>query len=101
MSKIDHIGIATNSIEGALPFWEALGFESSDGGVVEDQGVTIRYLVNESDSRIELLEPTGSETPVGKFIQKKRGGDTTACDKCGGYRVNNREITGNGCQNDK
>ncbi len=74
MSRIDHIGIATNSIEGALPFWEALGFESSDGGVVEDQGVTIRYLVNESDTRIELLEPTGSETPVGKFIQKRGEG---------------------------
>ena len=37
----------------------------------EDQGVKVRYLVNESDTRIELLEPTSSSTPVGKFIQKK------------------------------
>ena len=28
-------------------------------------------MVNESDTRIELLEPTGSNTPVGKFIQNK------------------------------
>ena len=28
-------------------------------------------MVNESDTRIELLEPTASNTPVGKFIQKK------------------------------
>ena len=45
--------------------------DSSGGGLVEDQGVKVRYLVNESDTRIELLEPTSSSTPVGKFIQKK------------------------------
>ena len=71
MTKIDHIGIATKSIPDAIPFWEALGFIPSGGGLVEDQGVNVRYLVNESDTRIELLEPTASNTPVGKFIQKK------------------------------
>lgn len=72
MTKIDHIGIATNSITEAMPFWEVLGFTTSGGGLVEDQGVNVRYLVNESDTRIELLEPTASDTPVGKFI-KNRG----------------------------
>ena len=72
MTKIDHIGIATNSITEAMPFWEVLGFTPSGGGLVEDQGVNVRYLVNESDTRIELLEPTASDTPVGKFI-KNRG----------------------------
>ena len=71
MTKIDHIGIATDSIPDSIPFWEALGFTPSGGGLVEDQGVKVRYLVNESDTRIELLEPTSSSTPVGKFIQKK------------------------------
>ena len=77
MTKIDHIGIATNSITEAMPFWEVLGFTPSGGGLVEDQGVNVRYLVNESDTRIELLEPTASDTPVGKFI-KNRG-------YCSGY----------------
>ena len=72
MTKIDHIGIATNSITEAMPFWEVLGFTPSGGGLVEAQGVNVRYLVNESDTRIELLEPTASDTPVGKFI-KNRG----------------------------
>ena len=72
MTKIDHIGIATNSITEAMPFWEVLGFTPSGGGLVEDQGVNVRYLVNESDTRIELLEPTAPDTPVGKFI-KNRG----------------------------
>ena len=71
MTKIDHIGIATESIEAALPFWEVLGFTSNGGGVVEEQGVVVRYLENESESRIELLEPITKDTPVGRFIEKR------------------------------
>ena len=71
MTKIDHIGIATESIEAALPFWEVLGFTSNGGGVVEEQGVVVRYLENESESRIELLEPITNDTPVGSFIEKR------------------------------
>jgi len=74
MSKIDHIGIATNSIVDAVPFWEALGFTSAGGGVVEEQGVNIRYMINDSEARIELLEPTGADTPVGRFIESKGTG---------------------------
>jgi methylmalonyl-CoA/ethylmalonyl-CoA epimerase len=74
MSKIDHIGIATNSIVDAVPFWEALGFTSAGGGVVEEQGVNIRYMMNDSEARIELLEPTGADTPVGRFIESKGTG---------------------------
>jgi len=74
MSKIDHIGIATNSIVDAVPFWEALGFTSAGEGVVEDQGVKIRYMMNDSEARIELLEPIGADTPVGRFIESKGAG---------------------------
>ena len=74
MSRIDHIGIATESIDSALPFWNVLGFKSSGGGIVEEQGVEVRYMRNESDTRIELLEPTGPDTPVGRFIERKGEG---------------------------
>ena len=74
MSKIDHIGISTESIDSALPFWNVLGFKSSGGGIVEEQGVEVRYMRNESDTRIELLEPTGPDTPVGRFIERRGEG---------------------------
>ena len=74
MSRIDHIGIATESIDSALPFWNVLGFKSSGGGIVEEQGVEVRYMRNESDTRIELLEPTGPDTPVGRFIERRGEG---------------------------
>ncbi|DAC43506.1 MAG TPA: methylmalonyl-CoA epimerase [Candidatus Thalassarchaeaceae archaeon] len=71
MTKIDHIGIATKSIEESEPFWEALGFSPSGGGMVIDQGVKVRYMVNDSETRIELLEPTSADTPVGRFIDSR------------------------------
>jgi len=74
MTRIDHIGIATRSIDSALPFWEALGFKVSGGGIVKEQGVEVRYMENMSDTRIELLEPTGSDTPVGRFIERRGEG---------------------------
>lgn len=74
MTRIDHIGIATRSIDSALPFWEALGFKVSGGGIVKEQGVEVRYMQNMSDTRIELLEPTGSDTPVGRFIERRGEG---------------------------
>ena len=71
MTKIDHIGIATESIEESKSFWEALGFSSSGGGIVDDQGVKVRYMVNDSETRIELLEPISTDTPVGRFIDRR------------------------------
>ena len=71
MTRIDHIGIATKSIEEATGFWKILGFNVSRDDVVEDQGVKIRYLNCDNDTRIELLEPLSQESPVGRFISSR------------------------------
>ena len=57
MTRIDHIGIATGSIEKSSKFWNMLGFEDSGDEIVESQGVKIRYLKGEDATRVELLEP--------------------------------------------
>jgi len=74
MTRIDHIGIATQSIEESSEFWVMLGFEISGDDTVESQGVKIRYMEGDNDCRIELLEPLGDQTPVGKFIHKRGAG---------------------------
>ena len=53
---------------------EGIGIEPSGGGIVKEQGVEVRYMQNMSDTRIELLEPTGSDTPVGRFIERRGEG---------------------------
>ena len=74
--EIDHIGIATNSLEEGSKFWTLLGLHSEGkDDFVEDQGVTTRFFpLSSSDSRspnIELLEPSGPDTPIGKFLSKR------------------------------
>ena len=70
MSSIDHIGIATESIDRSSKFWNMLGFQNSGDEVVESQGVKIRYLEGDGGTRVELLEPLGEDTPVGRFMEK-------------------------------
>jgi methylmalonyl-CoA/ethylmalonyl-CoA epimerase len=72
--KIEHIGIATPRLEEALRFWrDALGLEVAHTEVVEEQGVRVAMLPV-GEPRIELLEPTGADSPVAKFISKRGPG---------------------------
>lgn len=72
--KINHLGIATKGIEGALRFWEeALGLENVHTETVEDQKVRVAMLPL-GESRIELLEPTSDDSPISKFLEKRGGG---------------------------
>jgi methylmalonyl-CoA/ethylmalonyl-CoA epimerase len=76
---IQHLGVAVESIEDALAFWrDALGLELKGVEVVEDQGVRVAMLPI-GESRIELLEATASETPVGKFLAKRGPGIHHLC----------------------
>lgn len=72
--KVEHIGIATRSIEEALGFWrDALGLEVKHTETVEEQGVRVAMLPI-GEPRIELLEPTGPDSPVAKFLEKRGPG---------------------------
>lgn len=69
---VDHIGIATESIEASSGFWELLGFKPVDEHNNDEQGVRIKMLEGSGlSSRLELLEPLGPDTPVGRFISKR------------------------------
>lgn len=72
--KINHLGIATKSIDEALSFWsDALGLENVHTETVEDQKVRVAMLPI-GESRVELLEPTSNDSPISKFLEKRGGG---------------------------
>ena len=72
--KLEHIGIATPRLDEALKFWrDALGLEVSETEVVEEQGVRVAMLPV-GEPRVELLEPTGPDSPVAKFLEKRGPG---------------------------
>ena len=71
---VNHIGIATPSLDESVELWSKLGFSPSEDKINEDQGVKIRYLKGSGDTRIELLEPLSGESPVGRFISSRGPG---------------------------
>ncbi len=74
ISHIEHIGIAVNSLEEAIPYYEKmLGLTCYAVEEVADQKVkTAFFMVGQT--KIELLESTDPEGPIGKFLEKKGQG---------------------------
>lgn len=73
-THIEHIGIAVNSIAEALPFYEkVLGLKCYNIEEVADQKVKTAFFMI-GQTKIELLESTDPEGPVGKFIEKRGEG---------------------------
>ncbi|MGK7393508.1 MAG: methylmalonyl-CoA epimerase [Candidatus Cyclobacteriaceae bacterium M3_2C_046] len=74
ISHIEHIGIAVKNLEESIKYYEdVLGFKCYSVEEVKDQKVkTAFFMVGQT--KIELLESTDPEGPVGKFIEKKGEG---------------------------
>lgn len=74
LSHIEHIGIAVKSLDASIPFWEnALGLKCYAMEEVPDQKVKTAFF-KLGQTKIELLESTDPEGPIGKFIEKKGEG---------------------------
>ena len=86
---LDHIGIAAPDLEAATPFWTLLGLaQGAHDETVEEQGVTTRFFSTDEQSgrhpaRIELLEPTAEETPIGRFLERRGPGVQQVCFRVG------------------
>ena len=74
VTRIDHIGIAVESIEDASAFYrDALGLESLGTEEVPSQKVRVA-MFSVGESKIELLEPTSPDSPIAVFLEKKGPG---------------------------
>ena len=74
LSALDHVGVAVEDIDAALAVYrDALGMPLVHRETVSEQGVDAA-LLDVGDSHIELLQPLGPETTVGKFLARKGPG---------------------------
>ena len=74
ISHIEHLGIAVQSIEEALPYFEnVLGLKCYAVEEVEDQKVKTAFL-RCGEVKLELLEPTSPESTIQKWIDKGNKG---------------------------
>ena len=71
--RIDHVGIAVNSLDEMRRFYEALGLKSTGIEEVKEQQVRVEFYPC-GDSELELLESTTEDGPIAKFIEKKGTG---------------------------
>ena len=71
--SIDHLGVAVRSLDDALRFYRGIGLEASHRETVEHERVTVAMLPT-GGSRIELLEATGPDSVIAKFIDKRGEG---------------------------
>ena len=80
MSRIDHIGIATNDIEKASEFWSIIGLQSGEDHINLEQDVKIRMFYghdvngNKTHSKVELIEALSEKSTIAKFIKKSGEG---------------------------
>ncbi len=73
-THIEHIGIAVNNLEESIKYYEEImGLECYGIEEIKDQKVKTAFF-QVGDTKIELLESTSPDGPVGKFIDKKGPG---------------------------
>ena len=74
ITKIDHLGIAVNSLDESIAYYEnTLGLTCEGKEEVESQKVRTAFFAV-GDVHIELLEPTDPESPIAKFLEKRGEG---------------------------
>ena len=74
MKKIEHIGIAVKSLQHSNEMYtKLLGKQPYKTEAVASEGVTTSFF-EIGDTKIELLEATKGESPIAKFLEKRREG---------------------------
>jgi methylmalonyl-CoA epimerase len=74
LSTIDHVGIAVADIDAALALYrDSLGMPLVHRETVSDQGVDAA-LLDVGDGHVELLQPLGPDTAVGRFLERRGQG---------------------------
>ena len=98
ITHIEHIGIAVKNLDEAIQFWEKqLGLKCYAIEEVKEQKVRTAFF-KIGQSKIELLESTDPEGPIGKFIEKKGEGVQHIAFCAPGLQANLDELASKGVQ---
>ena len=74
IGRLNHVAIAVRDIEAASNLYRnTLGAEVSTPEALEEHGVTVVFITL-PNTKIELLEPLGGESPIGRFLEKNPDG---------------------------
>jgi methylmalonyl-CoA/ethylmalonyl-CoA epimerase len=96
--ELDHIGVAVESLEKGKAFYQTLGLGNMSVEKVASEKVTVGIFELDNGARIELLEPTEAESPVGKFIKNRGPGIHHICLKVSDIRATVKALKAQGVQ---
>jgi methylmalonyl-CoA epimerase len=95
---IHHLGVAVEDLETAVDTYSRLfGAEVEHRGTMDDQGVKAASL-RIGAGRVELLEPLGADTPVGRFLANRGPGMHHVAYEVGDLEATLRELAGAGAE---
>ena len=95
IQKIDHVGIAVDSIAEAAKLYQALGLEIEAIEEVPAEGVRVA-MIRCGESLIELLEATDEESPIARFLAQRGGGIHHLCLASSDVRADQESLEGQG-----
>ena len=79
ITKLNHVAIAVNDVDGSLGFWrDAMGLAVDHIEDVPSQKAVVAY-IPVGDSEVELVKPTSEDTGVAKFLAERGGGMHHLC----------------------
>lgn len=74
IGRLNHVAIAVSDLEAATATYrDTLGAEVTEATVQPEHGVTVVF-INLPNTKIELLEPLGENSPIAKFLEKNPAG---------------------------
>jgi len=72
---VDHVGVAVKNLDEAISLYrDVLGFKLDGVHVLTERKVKVAFLSTGGETRIELLEPLGGDSPVAKFLDSRGEG---------------------------
>jgi len=74
VGNLNHVALVVSDLKEASDNWEhMLGATVSEPQALPEHGVTVVF-IDLPNTRIELLEPLGDESPVSRFLERHTGG---------------------------
>ncbi|WP_046863355.1 methylmalonyl-CoA epimerase [Microvirga massiliensis] len=74
IGRLNHVAIAVRDLKAATAVYrDTLGAEVSEPDAIPEHGVTVVF-VSLPNTKIELLEPLGADSPIAKFLDRNPDG---------------------------
>jgi methylmalonyl-CoA epimerase len=98
ITRLNHVSVAVNSIDDALHFYrDLLGLEVVRTEVLEDRQLKVAF-VKIGETEIELLEPTGQDNTVSRFLSRRGPGLHHICLEVDDIRATMAEMMERGAE---